>query len=287
MATSSTSPKLSTMDYEVVRTLGNGAGSTILLVKDKAGGRRYGLKVVRRQGEEDDIYINQVVQESKVARMLNHPNIVKVFDCRLKKSWFKTTGAELLMEFVDGDVLDEVDALPIPTLVGLFRKIADALAHMHRRGVYHGDLKPGNLMITKDGDVKVIDFGTSWIRGEPKDRVQGTPQYMAPEQTSNRVVDEKTDLYNLGATMYRMFTGEYANLGIPGLESGRINRARMQTPSSLVSEMPRPLNDLIMQCIAPRPDKRPSGMNEVRERLDEIASGFGPEADGHFGADLT
>ena len=68
------------------------------------------------------------------------------------------------------------------------------------------------------GKVKIIDFGTAWIKGEDKGRVQGTPQYMAPEQATKKVVDEKTDLYNFGATMYRMFTGEYANLGIPGLE---------------------------------------------------------------------
>jgi serine/threonine-protein kinase len=279
MPTSTTSPQLAKMDYEVVRPLGTGAGSTILLIRDTSTGRRYALKVVRRQGPDDDIYVNQALQESNVSRMLNHPNIVRILDCRVRKSWFRTTGIELLMEFVDGFVLDDVASLPVPRLVAIFRRVADALAHMHRRGVYHGDLKPGNLMISKSGEVKVIDFGTAWIRGEDKARVQGTPYYMAPEQASERVVDEKTDLYNFGATMYRMFTGEYANLGIPGLDNGRLGRSRLQTPSALVAEVPKSLSDLIMQCIAPKPDRRPSGMSEVRERLDAIAAELGPEAD--------
>ncbi|WP_235905423.1 serine/threonine-protein kinase [Tautonia marina] len=279
MPTSTASPQLSKMNYEVVRTLGTGAGSTILLIRDSATSRRYALKVVRRQGPDDDIYVNQAMQEFHVARMINHPNILKVYDCRVRKSWFRTTGVELLMEYVDGFVLDDVPSLPIPKLVAVFRRVADAMAHMHRRGVYHGDLKPGNLMISKSGEVKVIDFGTAWIRGEDKARVQGTPYYMAPEQASDRIVDEKTDLYNFGATMYRMFTGEYANLGIPGLDNGRLNRARMKTPAALVAEIPKSLSDLIMQCIAPKPDRRPSGMAEVRDRLDEIAAELGSEAD--------
>jgi serine/threonine protein kinase len=278
MPTPTASPRLSKMDYEVVRPLGRGAGSTILLVRDKSTGRRYALKVVRRQGPDDDIYVNQATHEWDVARMLNHPNILKALDCRVKKSWFRINGVELLMEYVDGLMLDELASLPVPKLVAIFRKVADAMAHMHRRGVYHGDLKPGNLMVSKSGEVKVIDFGTAWIKGEDKARVQGTPEYMAPEQGSKRVIDEKTDLYNFGATMYRMFTGEYANLGIPGLDNGRINRARMKSPASLVPEVPSSLSDLIMDCIEPKPQRRPSGMAEVRERLDAIAAELGPEA---------
>jgi serine/threonine-protein kinase len=285
MASTTAEPQLAKMDYEVVRNLGTGAGSTILLIRDKATGRRYALKVVRRQGPDDDIYINQAMVEWNVARMLDHPNILKVLDCRVKKSWFKTTGVELLMEYVDGVMLDDLARLPIPKLVAFFRRVADAMAHMHRRGVYHGDLKPGNLMITRDGQVKVIDFGTAWIKGQDKNRVQGTPYYMAPEQAQRKVVDEKTDLYNFGATMYRMFTGEYANLGIPGLDNGRVNRARMKTPASMVSDLPVPLSELIMDCIASNPDRRPSGMAEVRERLDEIAAELGPKADNPFDTD--
>ena len=270
MSSTTEAPQLAKMDVEVVKPLGNGAGSTILLVRDKRTGRRYAMKVVNRQGPDDDIYINQARHEWAVSWMLNHPAIVKTFDCRVKKSWFKVSGVDLLMEYVDGAELDRVDALTPRRLVKVFRIVADAMAHMHRRGVYHGDLKPGNLLVSTEGHVKLIDFGTAWIRGEDKGRVQGTPQYMAPEQGKQRVVDERTDLYNFGATMYRMFTGEYANLGLPGLDGGRLNQSRRESPASINPELPKSLSDLILECLATNPAKRPSGMIEVRDRLEKI-----------------
>ena len=101
---------------------------------------------------------------------------------------------------------------------------------MHRRGVYHGDLKPSNIMVSEDDHVTLIDFGTAWIKGEDKNRVQGTPQYMAPESATDRVVDERTDIYNLGATMYRMFTGRYAQQGIPLLGDVHDPQAHLADP---------------------------------------------------------
>ena len=119
------------------------------------------------------------------------------------------------MEYVDGRSLEEVERPKIGPLVIVFHQVASALVHMHRRGIYHGDLKPSNIMVSKAGRVKLIDFGTAWIKGQEKGRVQGTPSYMAPEQGSDRIVDDRTDIYNFGATMYRMFTGRYANPETP------------------------------------------------------------------------
>ena len=172
----STTPRFSGMKYRVVNTLGTGAGSTILLISDKtAGGKRYALKVVRKQEPEDEIYVQQALTEFEAAKKLNHPAIAKIFDCRLKKAWFKVKGVELLMEYVDGKTLDEIEAPELGQLVLIFCQVASALTHMHRRGVYHGDLKPGNIMLTKNGQVKLIDFGTAWVRGQEKNRIQGTP----------------------------------------------------------------------------------------------------------------
>ena len=103
-------PNLGEMNYRVVNQIGAGAGSTIFQISDKAGGRRYALKVVRRQGPDDDIYVAQARQEFEVAQRLNHPNIVKIHDIRIKRSWFKVSGVELLEEFVDGKTLDELDS---------------------------------------------------------------------------------------------------------------------------------------------------------------------------------
>ena len=175
------------MKYRVVNQLGTGAGSTILLISDKtSGGKRYALKVVRKQDPEDEVYVQQALTEFEAAKKLNHPAIAKVFDCRLKKSWFKVKGVELLMEYVEGKTLDEIEAPELGQLVLMFCQVSSALTHMHRRGVFHGDLKPANIMLNKTGQVKLIDFGTAWVRGQDKHRVQGTPQYIAPEQASRK-----------------------------------------------------------------------------------------------------
>jgi serine/threonine-protein kinase len=274
-------PKLVDMHYRIVRALGTGAGSTILLVADSKSNDRYALKVVKRQDATDDVYIAQAVHEFEVARRLNHASLLKIYDCRIKRSWFRTTGVELLMEYVDGRTLDELEAPERGQLVLIFIHVASALGHMHRRGVYHGDLKPGNIMLSREGQVKVIDFGTAWIKGEAKDRIQGTPQYMAPEQASEKVVDSRTDLYNFGATMYRMFTGHHANLGMPAASSngGLGPRTRPKPPISLVPNIPGTLNEAIMVCLEANPERRPAGMFEVKHQLIAVARHMGLRAE--------
>jgi serine/threonine-protein kinase len=260
------------MKYRVVNALGTGAGSTILLISDKtAGGKRYALKVVRKQEPEDEIYVQQALTEFEAAKKLNHPAIAKVYDCRLKRSWFKVKGVELLMEYVEGKTLDEIEAPELGQLVLVFCYVASAMTHMHRRGVFHADLKPGNIMLTKSGQVKLIDFGTAWVRGQEKQRIQGTPQYIAPEQATEKVVNDKTDIYNLGATMYRMFTGRFPQQGLPKPGDDR----KLVPPLKINPRIPGPLNDLIIACLSIDPTKRPAGMFEIRDQLNAIAKHMG------------
>jgi serine/threonine protein kinase len=290
MAKASLSPKLAEMQYRVIEQLGTGAGSTILLIGDKKTGKRYALKVVKRQSEDDDIYVEQAQLEYEVLQKLRHPAIVRAYDCRVKRNWlFKVAGIDLLLEYVEGRTIDEVEMLELGQLVLIFLQVADGLIHMHRRGVYHGDLKPTNIMLTKDGRVKIIDFGTAWLRNKEKNRVQGTPQYMAPEQATEKVVNEKTDIYNFGATMYRMFTGRYANMGIPKIGDGGLGdigaggpmsatRGKLKPPIAINPNIPGPLNELILNCLEISPDRRPAGMFEVKTQLEAIARHMGLEA---------
>ncbi len=276
----SSEPTLSGMQYRVVKPLGTGAGSTVLLIADKgAGGKRYALKVVKRQDADDDIYIDQAKTEWEVAQKLKHPAIVRIYDCRIKKSWLKVAGVELLMEYVEGRTLEELLAgegrrPTMSDLVLIFGQVASGLVTMHRRGVFHGDLKPGNIMLTKDGKVKLIDLGTAWIKGSDKNRIQGTPQYIAPETIENKVVDEKSDLYNLGATMYRMFTGRYANQGTP--KAGESTRnSKLAPPMQIDPKIPGTLNETILTCLEMNPDKRPAGVFEVKNQLEAVAKYLG------------
>ncbi|MDB5350497.1 MAG: serine/threonine protein kinase [Planctomycetota bacterium] len=279
---SASSLKLSEMQFRIVKPIGTGAGSRVFQINDTKKGGYYALKVVQRQSADDEIYLAQALQEAAVGPKLNHPNIMKIFDHRVKKAWFKVAKVELLLEFIDGRALDELEMPERPQLVLMFCHVASALGHMHRRGVYHGDLKPGNIMLSKAGDVKVIDFGTAWIKGQDKSRVQGTPQYMAPEQAKDKVVNDKTDIFNLGATMYKMFTGHHANIsGIPGgpEDNGLGHRGKVRAPIKLDPKIPAVLNDAIMACLQTNPDARPAGAYEVEAQLKAVAKQMGLKAD--------
>jgi eukaryotic-like serine/threonine-protein kinase len=278
MSNATSTPKFADVQYRVVGPLGTGAGSTILQVADRTrGGKRFALKVVKRQDSDDDIYIAQAQSEFEASQKLNHPAIAQIYDCRIKRSLlFKVVSVELLMEFVDGKTLDEIEAPTMAQLVLIFNQVAEALVHMHRRGVYHGDLKPGNIMVTKDGKVKLIDFGTAWLKGEVKNRIQGTPQYMAPESATEKIVDERTDIYNFGATMYRMFTGRYANPGsMP--RTGDNLKTKLVPPVQLNPNLPGTLNETILACLQVSPAQRPSDMFGVQQQLAKVAKYLGLE----------
>ncbi|WP_435017579.1 serine/threonine protein kinase [Tundrisphaera sp. TA3] len=277
MANGPDAPKFKDMEWRVVKPLGTGAGSTILEIADRSrGGKRFALKVVKRQDSDDDIYIAQALLEFDIAQRLNHPAIAKIYDCRTKRNLLlKVVSVELLMELVDGKTLDEIEAPTLDKLVLIFDQVAGAVAHMHRRGVYHGDMKPSNIMVTKDGQVKLIDFGTAWLKGEAKGRIQGTPQYIAPEQVSEKTVDEKTDIYNFGATMYRMFTGRYANPNGPPI--GEIAKIKVDAPISINPKIPGTLNETIMACLQRNPNRRPAGMFEVKHQLAAVVKYLGLE----------
>jgi serine/threonine protein kinase len=265
--------------YHVLGTLGKGAHSTILHVRRNADSREYALKLVPVGGKDEEKYRDQARHEFRVAQMLGHPNLIKIYALELKRDWlFRVRNAHVLIEYVNGKTLD---AIPIPQdqLVVVFAQIAAGLAHMHRRGVFHADLKPNNVLYGKRGEVKIIDYGLAWIKGEPKDRVQGTPEYMAPETARSRVINERTDLYNFGATMYRLTTLKLPPSAMPGTESLRLAGkayTSMLTPvGELNKAVPKSLCDVIHRCLEYDPEKRPERVGEVLEELNKIAADMG------------
>ena len=128
-------------------------------------------------------------------------------------------------------------------------------------------------MLGKTGQVKLIDFGTAWVRGQEKNRIQGTPQFLAPEQATEKTVNEKTDIYNLGATMYRMFTGRYPQQGI--LKPGEDRK--LVPPNKINVRILSALNELILSSLSIDPSKRPVGMFEIRDQLSADRQADGPD----------
>src|SRR5262249_19430461 len=193
--------------FQILGKLGTGANSTILHVRRSADSTQYALKVVPINGPDDLKFLEQANHEFKVAQMLDHENLIKIYALETPKDWlFRIRKLHLLKEPVNGKPLDPLPRNPLPKLAQIFRKVPPGLVHMHRRGVFHADLKPNNILLSRSAEVKVIDYGLAWIKGEPKGRVQGTPEYMAPETAKHSHVNERTDIYNLGATMYRLVT---------------------------------------------------------------------------------
>lgn len=263
--------------YTVLGTLGSGAHSTILHIRRAADAKQYALKVVTIEKKEEQKFLDQAKHEHRVSQMIDHPNLLKLYALETEKDWlFQVRKVHLLLEFVNGKTLDETPPLSLPQQVQVFKLVADGMVHLHKRGVFHADLKPNNIMLSRTGEVKVIDFGLSWIKGEPKGRVQGTPEYIAPETAANKMVNERTDIYNFGATMYRLVTGE---LPPPTMtpDGGKLPLsaaawAKLLKPVRTHNpRVPGPLAELIERCLAFDAIKRPERMSGIQGTLDHIA----------------
>ncbi len=262
--------------FTVLGTLGSGAHSSILHVRREEDSREYALKLVPIDDKEDRKYLEQAKHEFRVGQMLNHPNLVKVYAFETETGWFSgPKKAKLLLEYVPGKTMDKLPLQRMAKLLRMFERIADALTHMHKQGVYHADLKPNNLMHERGTRVKVLDYGLAWIKGEAKDRIQGTPEYMAPETVEHKLVNERTDIYNFGVTMYRLVTLQLPPCWMTGEDALPMNkkvfREQLKPVRTANPMVPEPLAELIHQCIEPNANKRPERMSHIQGTLDQLA----------------
>jgi eukaryotic-like serine/threonine-protein kinase len=227
---------------------------------------------VVRVDTKDLRFIEQMETEYEVSKQFTHPNLRRCFDLKIRKTLLlKAAEAFLLMELVDGQALDVRLPQKVIDIVETFIHAAQGLRAMHQMGYVHCDIKPNNILRNAAGQVKVIDFGQSCKIGTVKERIQGTPDYIAPEQVSRRPVVVQTDVFNLGATLYWALVGKH----IPTLYT--VNRkgdnsflldTRIDTPKDLNPNVPLALSNLIMECISTSVKKRPSDMDQVLTRLE-------------------
>lgn len=269
--------------FQVLGTLGKGAHSTILHVRRSSDGRQYALKVVPITSKADLKYLDQADHEYAVARRLDHPNLIKVFAIEKQRSFgfLGIREVRLLIEYFNGRTLDTFGILPLPQLVQVFVQVASGLVHMHRREIYHADLKPSNIMLSRTGEVKIIDYGLAWMKGENKARVQGTPEYMAPEQVKSRMVNEKTDIFNFGATMYRLCTWTHIpSVAAAGMALNRqVWESQLKPVQACNPNIPAPLAEIIHKCLAFNPLHRFERMSEIQGALDHLADDLVKSAD--------
>jgi len=227
------------------------------------------LKRVIFQRPEDTRIFEQVQNEFKVARRINHPYIRKCYELTKIRSMLKVKEMLLSMEFFEGKNLEDCLTLSLGDVLLVFRMVATALNAMHQQGYVHCDIKPNNILMSKSGSIQIIDLGQSCKIGTVKHRIQGTPDYIAPEQVRRKPLGPKTDIFNLGATMYWALTGKHAPTLIPkknkfGLPVVQPRRA----PNEIKKRIPAGVSKLVMECIEDDPANRPENVMTVIQRLD-------------------
>jgi eukaryotic-like serine/threonine-protein kinase len=263
--------------YQITSRLGVGAGSVIYAVRSKKNNEIMALKHVMRQDAKDKRLIEQVENEYRVSQMVDYPYIRKIYEIKRVRRRLQTREVFLLMEYCSGISLEQSPSRSLLDLLLIFRMVADGLVGMHNAGFLHCDMKPNNIIIAEEGSIRIIDLGQSCPIGTIKHRIQGTPDYIAPEQVRRKPLSKQTDVFNLGATMYWAFTGKHVPTMIPKNSSQAGDRVELagsakvgptRTPNEIKSRIPIGISNLIMECVNKHPQDRPSDMPTVISRLD-------------------
>jgi serine/threonine-protein kinase len=259
--------------YDIIEPIGEGAGSLIFAVSDPATKQIYALKYVQRKEERDARFIEQLETEFEIGRQVGHPNLRKTIDFKVERTLLrKVTSAALILELFDGRPLEFEMPRNLADLVRVFIGTGEALDHLHNLGYIHCDLKPNNIMVGTGLAVKVIDLGQGCKVGTVKERIQGTPDYIAPEQVSCDPLSVRTDVFNFGATMYWCLTGGQklptAFTVKKGGENSFLVDTAIKTPHELNPNVPENLSNLVMECVRTNPVKRPADFKEIVPRLE-------------------
>ena len=258
--------------YEIIRRIGVGAASVIYLAKKNNTEEYYALKHVMRREDEDKRMLEQVENEFEVGRHISHPYIRNFHKIeKRKKGLLRVNEILMLMEYCPGVSLEVSPTRSLLDLLLIFRMVAEGLHGMHAYGYGHWDIKPNNIMIAENGAIRLIDLGQSCRFGTIKRRIQGTPDYIAPEQVKRKPMTRATDVFNLGATMYWALTGKFVPTLIPKQNGGREilePTGPPESPNALKPLIPVGFSNLVMDCIRVKPKDRPQDMTQLISRLD-------------------
>ncbi len=254
--------------YEILGEAGRGGMGVVYKARDRETGEILAVKVIKPDILADSAVLERFKNELRLAHRITHRNV-----CRIHE--FNRSGqfAYITMEFVEGESLRELmkrgGAMVPQAGLGVARQICSALREAHREGVVHRDLKPENVMIDRSGTVKVMDFGVARSMEAAGTTLTGlmvgTPAYMAPEQASGKPVDQRTDIYALGLTLYEMFTGVPA---VQGQTVAEVVLKQIQgtptAPRSVVPSLAASLESAILRCL----EKDPAGRFQSAEECD-------------------
>lgn len=270
--------------YELGERLGYGGMSTVQLALDRRLERQVAVKLLAEHLADDSQFISRFRREALSAARLVHPNIVQVFDFGLDEA----SGRHyIVMEYVQGrsgaEILREETRLGVADTLELVDGACRGLAHAHRMGVVHRDVKPGNIMRSDEGAVKLADFGIAKAMAEPTSQITqagsvlGTAAYLAPEQASGGDVGPAADLYGLGVVTYQLLAGRLPydanSLTELALKQQREYPARLD---ELVPDVPAAMGIAVQRALAIEPEERYASADDMRKALQEGARGIAP-----------
>jgi len=256
-------------DFTIGKRIGTGARSTIYMATDDSDHTNIALKRVIFEKPEDSRIFEQVETEYKVGSRIDHPYVRKCYKLKKIRSIFKVKEMLLSMEFFDGPNLEDSPTLSLLDVLLVFRMVAGGLNAMHQQGFVHCDIKPNNILLSTAGAIKIIDLGQSCRIGTTKRRIQGTPDYIAPEQVRRKPLGPKTDIFNLGATVYWALTGKHIPTLIPKKDSlGLPIPQKRRAPHELRKQLSIGISKFVMDCVEDDPANRPRDMMTVISRLD-------------------
>jgi serine/threonine protein kinase/Tfp pilus assembly protein PilF len=261
--------------YRIIEDLGKGGMGHVYKVLDGEVNEVVALKILRSGMLEDETIIERFHNELKLARRVSHKNVCGVYHLERDEN----DVYYITMEYVPGEdlktLIRRIGQLSIGKAVLIAEQICDGLAEAHRLGVIHRDLKPQNIMIDRDGHVRIMDFGIarSLSSKGPTDpsAVVGTPDYMSPEQLEGQEADHRTDIYSLGLILYEMLTGrlpydEHAGLAVLLIQKTRIP----PSPKKFNPHIPDSLCHAVLRCLEKKRDKRFQDVAALREELGHI-----------------
>lgn len=262
--------------YKILDKVGEGGMALVYKAKDTLLGRLVAIKVLREQYAGDREFVERFRREAQSAASLSHANVVNIYDVG------QENGIDyIVMEYVEGrnlkDIIRKQGALPIPVAVDIARQVALALDHAHRHRLVHRDIKPHNILITEDNQVKVTDFGialaASYSQLTQSGFVVGTAHYVSPEQAKGGMATAQSDLYSLGVVLYEMLTGRVPFTGdTPVAVALQHVQEPIRPPRALNPEIPYELNRIVLKALAKEPKDRYQTAAEMVADLERIAT---------------
>jgi serine/threonine protein kinase/tetratricopeptide (TPR) repeat protein len=264
--------------YQIIEELGKGGMGKVYKAHDMEIKEKVALKLLKPEIASDAKTIERFRNEIRLARKIAHRNVCRMYDLGEEKGTRFIT-----MEYVDGEDLKStirrISRLPAGKSIAIARQICEGLEEAHRLGVVHRDLKPGNIMLDKEGNARIMDFGiarhlkTKGITGAGI--MIGTPEYMSPEQVDGKETDPRSDIYSLGVILYEMVTGQMLFEGDSPFTVGMKHKGEEpQNPKDINPQIPDDLNALILKCLEKDREKRYTDARELWSELENIEKGI-------------